>query len=102
MDGDAKINLAEFEVGMKSSLTAYAAPVKGKRPKSALGLAKSKGQKRTLSRDMSTVTPRKLGSSRGLQRSSSGDFRSGRKLQGNGSASTNRKKAMQQMQAAFA
>jgi Ca2+-binding EF-hand superfamily protein len=102
MDGDAKINLAEFEVGMKSSLTAYAAPAKGKRPKSALSLAKGRAQKRTLSRDMSTVTPKKLGSSRGLQRSSSGEFRSGRKLQSNGSASTNRKKAMQQMQAAFA
>ena len=42
MDGDAKINFAEFEVGMKSSLTAYAAPAKAKRPKSALALAKSR------------------------------------------------------------
>ena len=33
MDGDAKINMAEFAVGMKSSLTVYAKKG-GKRPKS--------------------------------------------------------------------
>ena len=33
MDGDAKINFAEFALGMKSSLTVYAK--KGKRPKSS-------------------------------------------------------------------
>ena len=35
MDGDAKINMSEFAMGMKSSLTAFA-KVKGKRPKSSV------------------------------------------------------------------
>ena len=33
MDGDAKINMAEFSLGMKSSLTVFTK--KGKRPKSS-------------------------------------------------------------------
>lgn len=37
MDGDAKINMSEFALGMKSSLTVFAK--KGKRPKSSANLS---------------------------------------------------------------
>lgn len=37
MDGDAKISFAEFELGMKSSITAFAKS-KGMRPKSSTGV----------------------------------------------------------------
>ena len=39
MDGDAKINMAEFAVGMKSSLTVFAKKG-GKRPKSGGGYSR--------------------------------------------------------------
>ena len=35
MDGDAKINFKEFEMGMKSTLTVFGEPKKKKRPKSS-------------------------------------------------------------------
>ncbi len=40
MDGDAKINMAEFALGMKSSLTVYAAKKSGKRPRSSAIVSK--------------------------------------------------------------
>ncbi len=40
MDGDAKINMAEFALGMKSSLTVYAAKKSSKRPRSSAIVSK--------------------------------------------------------------
>ena len=37
MDGDAKINLKEFQIGMKSSLTVFGKKKSSKRPKSSSG-----------------------------------------------------------------
>lgn len=70
MDGDAKISFAEFELGMKSSLTTFASG-KAKRPRSTTGV---KTKKRNLSREMATVTPRKNGSV-SLHRSASSDIK---------------------------
>lgn len=76
MDGDAKISFAEFELGMKSSLNAFAFG-KTKRPKSTTGI---KTKKRNISREMATVTPRKNGSV-SLHRSASSDFKLSSKSQ---------------------
>ena len=40
MDGDAKINMAEFTLGMKSSLTVFAKKGAGKRPRSSATISK--------------------------------------------------------------
>lgn len=94
MDGDAKISFAEFELGMKSSLNAFASG-KAKRPKSTTGM---KLKKRNLSREMATVTPRKNGSV-SLHRSASSDIKLSSKSQSRQprpieSASTNKRKAL--------
>ena len=67
MDGDAKINFKEFEMGMKSTLTVFGEPKKKKRPKSSNNISQRLTQTASKANLNRNHTPRKpsIGTPRG-------------------------------------